>query len=123
LAEVLETELALSPAPLALSETRRLQAVFRVRSRAKAPVNLEFAGEQRFDAEVADERGKVLAKWSDDRVFSRDPAFVAVNPGEELVYTAVLPTRDLKPGRAYTVDAYLSGHETVRARAILTPVK
>jgi hypothetical protein len=116
-------DLRLSPEPLPLGGARRLTAVFSVWNRRGAPLNIEFLGEQRFDVEIADERGTVVTRWSEDRPFSREPGFAAVNPGEELVYTANLPTRDLKAGQKYSVEAFLIGYEGVRIKKVIVPVE
>ena len=113
--------LHLEPVPAILSETRRIEATLRLANVSSRFIHLEFATSQRFDLLVRDAAGRVLVQWSEDRALEAVPGYVGINPGEHLEYHAAFSTRDLQPGKRYTVTALVTGRDELKAELPLAP--
>lgn len=113
--------LHLDPLPLKLSDTRRIEATLQLKNVSSRFRLLEFANSQRFDILVRNAAGRVIAQWSDDRVFEAVPGSVGINPGEHLEYNAALSTRDLQPSKPYTVTAFFPSRPDLKVELPLVP--
>ncbi|MCX6966514.1 MAG: BsuPI-related putative proteinase inhibitor [Verrucomicrobia bacterium] len=115
--------LQLEPLPVLLSETRRVEATLRLENVSSRFIQLEFPTTQRFDVVVRDAAGKPVAQWSEDRVFETEPGYVGINPAERLEYRAAFSTRELQPGKRYTVTAFFPNREDLKVELPFTPEK
>ena len=115
--------LRLEPVPVKLSETRRLEATLVLKNVSSRFIPLEFPTTQRFDLLVRDAAGKEVVQWSEDRAFEAEPGYVGINPGEHLQYNAAFSTRDLQPGKRYTVTAFFPTREDLKVELPLAPEK
>ena len=113
--------LQLEPIPVKLSETLRVEATLELKNVSSKFIHLEFANAQRFDLLVLDAAGRVVVQWSEDRVFESVLGSVGINPGEHLEYSASFSTRDLQPGKRYTVIALITGRDDLKVALPLTP--
>jgi hypothetical protein len=115
----------LSPLPLKLSDTRQLKVTLLLANRSSGRfVHLQFPTTQRFEILIHDtERNKLVTQWSEDQSFSNEPAYVTINPGERVEYNAVISTRDLVAGRAYTVEAFFPNFDKLRIQQAIVPEK
>jgi len=102
----LRLTLRLDPFPVKLSEARRVEATIRLENKSSRFIQLEFPTSQRFELLVKEAAGATVVQWSEDQPFEAVPGSVGINPGEHLDYRAVFSTRDLQPGRPYTVTAF-----------------
>ena len=115
--------LRLDPFPVILAQTRRLEAVITLKNRSKHFAQLEFSTTQRFDVSLRDDQGAVVALWSEDQAFEAVPGILGINPGEQVEYKAALATRDLLPGRNYTLSVTFPNRNDLKADLVFVPQK
>jgi len=116
-------KLDLSPMPLQLSETRQLKVSLTVSNRSRRYVHLDFPTTQRIEVLVRDDAGKVVTQWSEDQAFSNEPITLTINPGERVEYNASVSTRDMRPGRAYTVEGFFPNYDRLKIQQTVVPQK
>jgi Intracellular proteinase inhibitor len=120
--EDLVLKLELSPLPLKLSDARMLKVTLGVTNRSRGNyVHLEFPTTQRIEVLIRDEEGKTVTRWSEDQAFSNEPSMLTINPGERIEYNVSISTRDLRPGRSYTVEAYFPQYDKLGIRQSIVP--
>jgi hypothetical protein len=117
----LQAELRSDPAEFPLAERREVRIFFTVKNVSKRAERLDFATTQRFDLSVIAPDGKRIFLWSEDRAFEPVAASVMVNPQERVEYEAVVPTRDMKGGGIYRIEAGLTGFAEIAATSQLRP--
>ena len=69
---------------------------------------LEFPTSQRLEIVTRNSSGAVIERWSDDRVFQPGEGLVVINPDERIEFQDKVPTRDMRAGASYTVEASLA---------------
>ena len=94
----------LPPEPIKLSEMRQLPVTVRLANRGERAVELSFPTDQRIEILLRDAAGRIVTRWSDNRAFQPTAATVLVNPNEHLEYSETIATRELAPGRVFTVE-------------------
>ena len=114
-------EMRLSPLPVKLSETRYIEAHITLENISKRYVQLEFPTSQRMDFLITNEQGLLVSRWSDDHPFEPTVGHVGINPGERVEYSGSLSTRDLKPGRSYTVTGFFPSFEDLKVEQVIVP--
>ena len=85
-AQGLAVEVKSFPDPLKLGEVRQLEVTVILRNLSKQPVHLNFRRRvkpSKFELREPNS-GKVLSKWSTDRIFNADSRYLLINPGERL---------------------------------------
>jgi hypothetical protein len=107
----LEVELKSSPDPVKLGETRQIQVTLTLRNPTKRGVNLKFPTGQVIEIVLRDAGGKALSQWSTDRTFEPQGRTLVLNPQERLEFSEPITTRELKPGKTYSLEAYFVGYE------------
>ena len=117
----LQASLRSDPAEFRLADRREIRIFLTVKNTAKKAERLEFSTAQRFDLSVIAPDGKRIFQWSEDRIFQPEAASVVVNPRERIEYEAAVPTRDMKAGETYRVEAGLTGFPEVNATMPLRP--
>ena len=100
----LEIGIELPPEPIRLSEMRQLPVMVRLLNRGDHSVELSFPTDQRIEILLHDAAGRVVTRWSDNRAFRPTPATILINPNEHLEYSETIATRELSPGRVFTVE-------------------
>lgn len=115
--------MTLEPQPLKLPETRQLKVTLTLTNSSKRFVQLEFPTTQRIEVLVKTMGGKLVEQWSEDHAFTNEPGLISINSGEHLVYSALVATRDLKPGEQYSVEGFFPNYEGLRVIKSLSPVK
>ncbi len=113
----------LEPLPLKVSETRQLKVTLTLVNRSSKFVQLEFPTTQRIEVLVKQNNGKLVEQWSEDHAFSNDPGMVSINPGERVVYSANVATRDMNPGEQYLIEAFFPNYEGLRVQRAIVPEK
>ncbi|HEY2799452.1 MAG TPA: BsuPI-related putative proteinase inhibitor [Chthoniobacterales bacterium] len=111
---ILSVELPSEPAKL--SEMRQLPVTVRLTNRGDRAVELSFPTEQRIEILLRDAAGRVVTRWSDNRAFEANPATILVNPNEHLEYAETIATRDLVPGKVFTVEAVVPAYPELDAK-------
>jgi hypothetical protein len=115
------SKLAVEPAAFSLDDRREITATFVVENRTARLLKLDFPTSQRIEILVRDNNGKVIEKWSDDRAFRDESGVVMINPGEHIQYEEKIATRDMQPGRTYTIEASLANNPEFTKTAFVTP--
>lgn len=102
--------------PVNLSETRQLPVTVDLTNRGDHAIELNFPTEQRIDIYLHDSSGRVATRWSDNRAFQATPIMILLNPNEHLQYDETIATRDLSPGRVFTVEAVVPAYPELDAK-------
>ena len=102
--------------PIRLSEVRQLRVQAILRNTGTSPVPLDFPTSQRIDIHLLNSAGEVLTRWSENRAFTEEIANLTINPREQIVYNETIATRELQPGRVYSVEVFFPKYPELRAR-------
>ena len=114
-------KMELSPLPVKLSDVRQISVKISLENVSKRFVQLQFPTSQRIEILVRDDKGKLVTQWSEDRAYEQIPGYVGINRGERVEYATTISTRDLQPGKAYTVLAFLPHYEELRGEQAIVP--
>jgi hypothetical protein len=120
-AEPTTQTLKVEPTEFSLAERRELDTTYTVRNNAKKLLRLDFNTTQRIDILTFDPSGKIVEKWSEDRLFLLQEGVVIVNPKERIEYSEKVATREMKPLEPYTIKADIIGYPDYSAEAIVSP--
>ncbi len=101
---------------LKLSEVRQLPVHILLTNRGDRAVELFFPTEQRIEILLRDASGEVVTRWSDNRAFEEKPGTLLINPNEHVEYSETIATRELVPGRVFTVEVVLPAYAELDAR-------
>jgi hypothetical protein len=123
LANGLEMRVTLTPEAIKLPDTRSIEARIVLINRSKKAVTLLFNDSRQYDFVLRDATGKKLVQWSDDQPVTQNPAYVIINPAERSEFVGTISTRDMVPGRPYTLDASIVGYEKLTNTINLAPTK
>ena len=102
--------------PVRLSEVRQLRVHAALTNLSSSPIALDFPTSQRIDIHLFNPAGEVLTRWSENRAFTEEIGNVLINPREQLVYNETIATRELQPGRVYSVEVFFPKYPELRAR-------
>ncbi|HEY4757838.1 MAG TPA: BsuPI-related putative proteinase inhibitor, partial [Chthoniobacterales bacterium] len=80
------------------------------------PISLDFPSSQRIDIELLNPAGEVLTRWSENRAFAEESGHLTINPREQVVYNETIATRELQPGRVYSVEVVFPRYPELRGR-------
>ena len=111
-AQGLSVELKSSPDPVKLGEVRQLEVTVILRNTSKKPVHLNFPSGQTIEIQLSEPNsGKILTKWSTDRIFNTEGRYLLVNPEERLEFNEQISTKDMQTGKPYTLETFFVGYE------------
>ncbi|HEY1583369.1 MAG TPA: BsuPI-related putative proteinase inhibitor [Chthoniobacterales bacterium] len=96
--------------PVKLAETRQLPVHILLTNRGNRAIQLMFPTTQRIEILLRDASGRVVTRWSDNRAFEEEPATVLINPGEHVEYSETIATRELSPGKVFTVEVVVPAY-------------
>jgi hypothetical protein len=102
--------------PIRLSEVRQLRVQAMLSNLGGYPVSLDFPTSQRIDIQLLNPAGEILTRWSENRAFTEEIGTLTINPREEVVYNETIATRELQPGRVYSVEVFFPKYPELRAR-------
>lgn len=106
----LQLSVQLPPEPIKLAETRQLPVTVHLENVGDRAVELSFPTDQRIEILLHDAAGRIVNRWSENRAFQATPATVLINPTEHLEYTETIATRELTPGRVFTVEVLVPAY-------------
>ncbi|MGI8431343.1 MAG: BsuPI-related putative proteinase inhibitor [Chthoniobacterales bacterium] len=112
----LEIGIQLPPEPIRLSEMRQLSVTVHLLNRGDRAIELSFPTDQRIEILLHDAAGRIVTRWSDNRAFQPTPATVLINPNESLEYSETIATRELSPGRVFTVEVAVPAYPELGAQ-------
>ena len=102
--------------PIRLSEVRQLRVQAILSNIGGSPVSVDFPTSQRIDIQLLNPAGEVLTRWSENRAFTEEIGNLTINPREDVVYNETIATRELQPGRVYSVEVFFPKYPELRAR-------
>lgn len=114
-------EVKVTPPEFSLADRREVEVSYSVRNHSRKILRLDYPTTQRIEILTTDSSGGVLDRWSDDRAFEPKEGIVFVNPGERIVYTDMVPTREMKAGETYEIVADVVGHPEYTASRPVEP--
>jgi hypothetical protein len=114
-------KLVVEPAHFSLQDRHEIDVTYSIRNNTKKMTRLEYPTSQRLDIVTTDSKGNVVDRWSDDRSFQPEDGIVVINPKERIEYQEKIPTRDMKPGESYRIEAATTSQDKFRADKIVTP--
>jgi hypothetical protein len=109
-------EVQVQTEPIRLSEVRQLRVQAKLKNIGSSPVSVDFPTSQRIDIHLLNSAGEVLTRWSENRAFTEEIGNLTINPREEVVYNETIATRELQPGRVYSVEVFFPKYPELRAR-------
>lgn len=113
--------LTIDPPGFSLADRREIEGVYTLRNNTGKLIRLDYETSQRIDIVTKDENGNVIDRWSDDRAFKPQDGVVILNPKERIEYREKIPTRDMKAGKPYTIQADVVGYPEYTATEPVTP--
>lgn len=113
--------LEVEPTTFSLQDRRELNVTYTIRNNTPRMMRIEYPTGQRIDILTKDSQGNVIDKWSDDRTFSQEEGIVVINPRERIEYQEKIPTREMKAGQSYQVDAFATTDSAFPAEKTVTP--
>ena len=111
---LLSVELPLEP--VKLSEVRQLPVRVLLTNRGDHAVELSFPSEQRIEILLRDAAGQVVTRWSDNRAFAEQAGTLLINPSEHVEYSETIATRELVPGKVFTVEVMVPAYPELDVR-------
>ncbi len=108
--------LQISPQPVRLSEVRQIEVKVTVSNLGTHLVNLEFPTDQRIEVQLLNSADTVLTKWSENHAIKDTPGSILINPGEHIEYKELIATRDLTPGKVFTVEVFFPKYPELKIR-------
>ena len=102
--------------PIRLSEVRQLRVQAILKNIGTSPVSIDFPTSQRIDIHLLNSAGEVLTRWSENRAFTEEIGNLTINPREQVAYNETIATRELQPGRVYSVEVFFPKYPELRAR-------
>jgi hypothetical protein len=102
--------------PVRLSEVRQLRVHVALTNLSGNPIALDFPTSQRIDIQLINPAGEVLTRWSENRAFTEEIGNLLINPREQIVYNETIATRELQPGRVYSVEVFFPKYSELRTR-------
>ncbi len=102
--------------PVKLSEVRQLPVRVTLTNRGDRAVELTFPSEQRIEILLHDSSGRVVTRWSDNRAFAETVGTILINPNEHIEYSETIATRDLVPGKVFTVEVTVPAYPELDAQ-------
>ena len=104
-----------------LSEMRQLPVHVILTNRGDRAVELSFPSEQRIEILLHDSVGRVVTRWSENRAFAEQTGNLLINPNEHVDYSETIATRELEPGKVFTVEVTVPAYpELVAQRKSIT---
>ncbi len=106
-----------------LSETRQLPVHVTLTNKGDRAVELGFPSAQRIEILLHDSVGQIVTRWSENRAFEDQPGNLLINPNEYVEYSETIATRELDPGRVFTVEVMIPAYPEldVQRKSITAP--
>ncbi len=99
-----------------LSEVRQLPVRVTLTNRGDRAVELNFPSEQRIEILLRDSSGRVVTRWSENRAFAEQTGTLLINPSEHVEYSETIATRELAPGKVFTVEVTMPAYPELDAQ-------
>lgn len=114
-------KLSVEPANFSVQDRRELDVVYSIRNNTGKIIRFDYGTTQRIDIMTRDASGNIIDRWSEDRAFKPQEGLIILNPRERIEYSEKIPTREMKPGQSYAVDAEVTGYPDYTVSKTITP--
>ncbi|MGI8890719.1 MAG: BsuPI-related putative proteinase inhibitor [Chthoniobacterales bacterium] len=101
---------------ISLSEVRQLPVHVILENRGDRAIELTFPSDQRIEILLHDSAGQVVTRWSENRAFADQPGNLLINPKEHVEYSETIATRELVPGKVFTVEVMVPAYPELDAQ-------
>jgi len=115
------SKLKVEPSGFSLQDRREINVTYSILNNTKKLTRIEYPTSQRIEILTYDSQGKVIDRWSDDRAFDKQEGIVVINPHERIEYQEKIPTREMKPGETYKVEAAVTSEPNFVSGQTVTP--
>jgi len=115
------SKLDVEPRQFSVDERREVTVTYTIFNKSGKLLMLNFPTSQRIEILVRDPQGKVIERWSDDRMFDDISGVVMINPNERIQYQERIATREMQPGKKYTIEASLANNTEFTKVTEVTP--
>ena len=115
------SKLQVEPAAFSLKDRRELNVTYSIFNNTKNLSRIEYPTTQHIEILTYDAQGKVIDRWSDDHAFDKREEIVIINPHERLEYQEKIPTREMKPGETYKIEAKVASEPNFISNQTITP--
>lgn len=102
--------------PVKLSEVRQLPVHVILTNRGERAVEMSFPTAQRIEILLRNSTGQIVTRWSDNRAFAEEAGTLLINPGEHVDYFETIATRELAPGKVFTVEVTVPAYPEIGAQ-------
>ena len=102
--------------PVKLSEVRQLPVHVILTNRGERAVELIFPTEQRIEILLHNASGQMVTRWSENRAFEEKSGTLLINPHEHVEYSETIATRELAPGKVFTVEVTMPAYPELRGQ-------
>ena len=79
-------------------------------------IQLDFPTDQRIEIQLRNAADVVLTKWSENHAINQKPGSVLINPEEHVEYKENIATRDLTPGKVFSVEVFFPKYPDLKVR-------
>jgi hypothetical protein len=114
-------QLKIEPDQFSLGDRREVEVTYAVINDTRRMMRLDYPTAQRIEILTRNSGGEVIDRWSDDRAFEAEEGIVIINPGERISYAEKIPTREMKAGDTYSVNAEVVGYPDFTATREVVP--
>ena len=114
-------KLIVEPASFSRNDRRELNVTYSIFNNTKNLARIEYPSAQHIEILTYDAQGKVVDRWSDDRSFAKQEEIVIINPHERIEYQEKIPTREMKAGEPYKIEATVASEPNYISRQTVTP--
>lgn len=115
------SRLSVEPKQFKVGERGEITVNFQIENTKNRLIVLDFPTTQRIEILLKDSSGNVLEKWSANQTFTDKEGVLMVNPDERVEYSEIIPTRGMKAGETYTIEASLAGNPEFTQTTQVTP--
>ena len=115
------SKLKVEPAEFFLKDRREINVTYSIFNNTKNLARIEYPTSQHIEILTYDAQRKVIDRWSDDHAFDKQEGIVIINPHERIEYQEKIPTREMKPGEPYKIEAKVASEPNFISSQTITP--
>jgi hypothetical protein len=113
--------ISIEPEAFSLTDRREVAVTYSVVNNSNKIIRLEYPTTQRLEIVAKGPDGNPVERWSDDRAFEPEEGIVIINPKERIEYQERIPTREMKPGSTYNIEANTTSQNPYTVSKPITP--
>ena len=114
-------KLSIDPTAFPLNDRREINVTYSIFNNSKELSRIEYPTSQRIEILTYDGQGKVIDRWSDDHAVHDEEGIVVINPHERIEYQEKIPTREMKAGQSYKIEAKVASEPNFISQQFVSP--